>query len=451
MDLQRSQSGIESYIASAAGTRPRLVFLPNCRANCDSLDLDTVQLLDQTIADLQVRGVIIATDPLNHVQYGEWAMSRGLSVLLDKPISTRKDVSTEPEEAIGLLDDYRRLMTAYEAARRRHGRLLFSIAVQRRYHPMFRKVRELIKAVLEKTNCPVTSIQVCHSDGQWYFPREIAERDNHPVNLGYGKCSHSGYHFYDILSWFLQAGESSGKTIDNVDVCASFVRPADLAAQLTHADYKRLFANYDSYGDTADHVMLDASRFGEIDAFTSFAFRKGAKTLSLGAVNLLHNGFSQRGWASSAGRDLYKGNGRVRHEFYYIVQGPFQAISLSSYQSREVDPGVSSGLYDVGGEYHLEAHVFRNANLFPDWRSHQTVNMENLYCPIMQGRSRGHQEDAKRSAVLELIAFIRGEPALAASDLATHKRSVALMSGVYQSAARSSLGSGRNVNIDFTL
>ncbi|PIP61576.1 hypothetical protein COW99_03565 [Candidatus Roizmanbacteria bacterium CG22_combo_CG10-13_8_21_14_all_38_20] len=43
-------------------------------------------------------------------------------------------------------------------------------------------------------------------------------------------------------------------------------------------------------------------------------------------------------------KDLYKGNGRLRHESHFIEQGPFQAISFDSYQSKEVNPKLKQGL-----------------------------------------------------------------------------------------------------------
>jgi hypothetical protein len=189
--------------------------------------------------------------------------------------------------------------------------------------------------------------------------------------------------------------------------------------------------------------------FREIDAFCSFAFKHQDRTMALAGVNLVHNGFSQRGWVSSEGKDLYKGNGRVRQESHCVEQGPFQSICISSYQSKEVDPNDVDDLYLPGGEYHCELHVFRNTNLFPEWRRHERYSVKDLNVEAMDGRSRGHQEDARRRAVLELVLFLRGEKVLPVSDLATHRKGVVLMSGVYKSAARRSHGENPLVNMGF--
>ena len=103
--------------------------------------------------------------------------------------------------------------------------------------------------------------------------------------------------------------------------------------------------------------------FGEIEAFSNLQFKKGNKVMTNVSINLTHNGFARRDWVTAEGRDLYKGNGRVRHEYHIIEQGPFQCIHFHSYQSKEVDPTLKNNLYEVGGEYHLDIFVFRNSSI----------------------------------------------------------------------------------------
>ena len=112
---------------------------------------------------------------------------------------------------------------------------------QRRFHSSYQKIGELIKECFRKTNCPVTSIQSFHSDGEWRMPTEMIEQNYHPYNQGYGKCSHSGYHFFDLVASFLKAGSNNEKYFDNVEIGTNFVRPLDFMEQFNLNDYGLIF------------------------------------------------------------------------------------------------------------------------------------------------------------------------------------------------------------------
>ena len=200
----------------------------------------------------------------------------------------------------------------------------------------------------------------------------------------------------------------------------------------------------------SDHELSKkTSNFGEIDAFSIFAFKHNSKIVTLGSLNLVHNGFSQRGWLYPNIKDLYKGNGRLRHETHFIEQGPFQAISFISYQSKEINPNKKQGIYNIGGEYHLDIHIFRNNTLFPEWKSYEKISIQDLDKNEMKGHSRGHQEDARRKCMLEFIECINNEKKLSTSDLSIHLRSATLMSGLYQSAARKFNNKNPLINLKF--
>lgn len=114
-----------------------------------------------------------------------------------------------------------------------------------------------------------------------------------------------------------------------------------------------------------------------------------------------------------------------------------------------MNPSKIGDQYEVGGEYHLDIHVFRNSNLFPKWKTYEKIGIKDLNKNIMTGKSRGHQEDARRKAVIDFFKFLNGEKVTPVSDLLDHERSTKLMSGVYQSAANKFSGRNPVVNIDF--
>ena len=408
-----------------------------------------IKQLDKIVEDKNIQGVIISTEPMAHVGYAKWALKRGLNILMDKPISVRDSLSTSEESIEGLLKDYNELEILYKEAKVKNPKITFSLTAQRRFHPAYLKVKDLIKQVFEETNCPITSIQSFHSDGQWRMPGEIVDQIYHPYCQGYGKCSHSGYHSIDIVSWLIEAAEGQ-KQINNVDVYSNFLYPNDFLFQLNLNDYRKLFVDFDVYNKYSSiELKKKYENYGEIDAFLSLTFKHDSKTLTLGSVNMVHNGFAQRNWPTAEGRDLYKGNGRIRHETYYIEQGPFQSISLISYQGKEVDPNNTKGLYEVGGEYHLDIHVFRNDKMFPEWKNYEKFSIQDLSENALAGKSRGHQEDARRNCILEFISVIKGEKKNSSSDYLEHKRSTMLLYASYKSAFRKKMNMNPVVNIPF--
>ncbi len=110
-----------------------------------------------------------------------------------------------------------------------------------------------------------------------------------------------------------------------------------------------------------------------------------------------------------------------------------------------------SFLDDIGGEYHLDIYVFRNNKLFPQWKSYEKISIKDLGVRVLEGNSRGHQEDARRNCVLEFIDFIqKPKPSnLLISELTDHSRGTALLSGIYQSSVKRSQGFNPLINMSF--
>lgn len=450
VDLDTKKEDIAGYFKQNDYPQIEVTYLTKKQRSYAKLSIEVTKLLDEIVKRKEIKGVIISTEPLAHVCYAEWALNRGLSVLMDKPVSTRENVVNSIGAVEGILNDYKKLENAYLNAKTKNPKVVFSLMAQRRFHPAFIKIKELIKEVFEETNCPITSLQSFHSDGQWRMPSEIVDQVYHPYCQGYGKCSHSGYHSIDIAPWLLEATESKEKEINNVDVFSNFLYPNDFLSQLNLNDYRNLFTDFDvvnKYG--TKELMKKFENFGEIDAFLSFKFKHDDQTLSLGCTNLVHNGFAQRSWSSTLGHDLYKGNGRVRHESHYIEQGPFQSISYISYQGKEVDPNNLNGIYDIGGEYHLDIHVFRNQKMFPKWKNYEKISINDIGVKIMEGKSRGHQEDARRACILEFVSAIQDSKNKTSSDFLDHKRSTLLFYAAYKSAILRKMGKNPVVNIPF--
>lgn len=85
-----------------------------------------------------------------------------------------------------------------------------------------------------------------------------------------------------------------------------------------------------------------------MDLSTIVTLKKDNVAIGNITINLLHNGFARRTWLNP-GDDLYKGNGRVKHEHYSIQQDSFQNIQIHSYQSKDKHNAMSD-IEDYWGE-----------------------------------------------------------------------------------------------------
>lgn len=414
----------------------QFIFLNPNEQQMDKLLPSTQKKLNYIVKDLGISGVIIATEPLAHKAYASWALQNGLNILMDKPITTRPNSMLEEKQAMMIESDYHDLVSELKLSRQAYPLLIFNIMAQRRYHPAFMLIRKLINEASIKTNCPITFIQAFHGDGQWRTPSELIDVQYHSFNKGFGKCSHSGYHTIDAVNLFIKsANVTPDKKASDIEVFTNIVTPPDFVSQITTEDYRRIFMDYDKYSNYNEIELLEKTRnYGEIDAFTLIAFKSLGNTITSVSLNMSHNSFSQR-FLPFSNKDLYKGNGRVRHECYLICQGPFQTIIFSSYQGKEINDELKNP-YEIGGEYHLDIDVFRNDKLFPEWDNHRHYSSKNLMRPILNGYSRGHQEDARYQCIVEFINQIRGKISHSLSGLEDHQDNVKIMSAIYQSAAR---------------
>jgi predicted dehydrogenase len=390
--------------------------------------------LNNAVAKHNINGVIIATEPLSHMQYALWAMSKGLHILMDKPISTHKNVSNSSTQAAKLAADFAML-----TAKRDHNKA-FIINAQRRYHPGFQYVLEQIETVAHKYGIPITAMQSTHCDGQWRLPKEVLTQEYHPY-MGYGKVSHSGYHLIDIISRFVQGSfASSGKAFDKVGVYSSFVKPTGLLSQQSREDYLRIFGErYEEVNEYSDEQLVGLykqANEAEVDSSSLITlFNKGHATANI-SLNLMHNGFARRNWVLP-GEDLYKGNGRVKHEYHNIEQGPYQNIQIHSYQANDKHEVNTEDDYSLGGNNHFDIYIFRNAGILGG-EPLQVIRSKDLATQMNHDSSKLVIEQVKHRVVQEFIEVMLGErePSDTRSDLATHALSANLMSLIYRSGIK---------------
>ncbi len=390
--------------------------------------------LSEYVHKNRIDGVIIATEPMVHVAYSLWALENKLNILLDKPISTYRNVTTSPESANNILMDYLDLMEKYVEVQK-NKETVFIINSQRRFHDGFEFVKSQLNEVAKKTGCPATFIQAYHCDGQWRLPSEIVTQEYHPYCYGYGKGSHSGYHIFDTVYQLYKSSIIGDKMADEMEIISSFVQPNGFFKQLNANDYKKIFG--EAYSEVAkwsdEELNVLCKDFGEIDLSSIINLIKDDQTVANLSINLLHNGFAGRTWMHP-GTDLYKGNGRIKHESYQIQQGPFQNIQIHAYQGTDKHD-INNGVEDhLGGKNHFDVFVFRNPIVSNGGHSPEKYQFSDL-AGQFSNDSMIKMESVKFKVVEDFIDFLSGKKTKEQlrSRIDDHLIPVKIMSGIYRS------------------
>jgi hypothetical protein len=407
--------------------------------------------LNKIVKERNINAVIISTDPTTHKMYAKWALKKGLHILMDKPISTREGVVYDFQQAIKVEEDYQELLKLYNRLQQQK-KTLFWVNTQRRYEIGYKKVFTLIKEATDKFNVPVTSIQSMHADGVWIFPDEMVEQKCHPYNEGYGKCSHSGFHLFDIVWQLYKAGKVNDKFADSAEVFTSFITPDGTLAQINQDDYQHYFG--EDYKKrirrTEEELQKIFNNYGENDAFSIIKLLNKNRNVCNISINLLHNSFSRRSWVEP-NKDLYKGNGRIKHQYYHIQQGPFQCIQVHNYQSKEKYDDSNLNDFELGGNNHFDIYVFRNKKMFGGKaKSLEVIKLKDLVDQEMMSNKLYH-EVVKDQLVLKFIASIRSEVRKEESvlNISSYQVPVQIMSSIYKS--HSNYMNGKNPLIGFDI
>lgn len=406
--------------------------------------------LSEYVHTKRITGVIIATEPLVHVAYSLWALSNNLNILLDKPISTYRNVTTCTKSANSILTDYLDIMERYDEVQKTK-ETAFIIHSQRRFHDGFEFVKSQLNEVAKRTGCPVTFIQAYHCDGQWRLPSEIVTQEYHPYCYGYGKASHSGYHIFDTVYQLYKSAVIEDKMADKMEIVSSFVQPNGFFKQLNEKDYHRIFGElYNEVKGWSDeelsHICKD---FGEIDLSSIINLIKEGQTVANFSINLLHNGFAGRTWMYP-GTDLYKGNGRIKHESYQIQQGPFQNIQIHAYQGSDRHDDQNGVEDHLGGKNHFDVFVFRNPMISNGNRSPERYHFSDL-AGQSSNDSMIKMESVKFKVVEDFIDYLSGKKNKdqLKSKIEDHLIPVKIMSGIYRSHIQRKANEDCIVKYDF--
>ncbi|ORY06124.1 hypothetical protein BCR34DRAFT_666675 [Clohesyomyces aquaticus] len=449
IDVIPNQARTEEY-AAREFPGPELIFVPMFR---DPMPPSVSVQLDEVVTRLQVDCVIISAEPECHKAYGLWAIRHGLHVIMDKPITVRRNAVKDIGQAAGISDDYRELLAAYTELQTRK-ETFFLINSHRRYHPGFYCTSDMISEIQRKTGCPVTNLVSTHCDGLWRLPGEIVDQHYHPFKYGYGKLAHSGYHFLDTTYLFMKAGWTGSKRPDEIEVVSSFLMPNGFMRSVTNADHQNIFGEkaYDAAtGYSAEELRELMDGMGEYDAMLQVSFKQQGEVISTAHINLLHTGFSRRSWLENGSNpDLYKGVGRVKHEAHEVRSGPFQTIVIDSRQANDKHDRSKPSTAELGSDNHFEVQTWRNCDVLGEkepLKVYTVADLDRRYDTKLPGI---YSENVKRGILWEAVDYMNGNKTLGnmSSNLPDHSIPAALMSAAYASHVRRSLGLNPVTHID---
>jgi predicted dehydrogenase len=358
IDLKSKKGEIEKYLKENNITT-ELFLVDDSYKDYTSLPEDISDELERKIRLKSIKYAIISTEPKAHFMYSKFFLKNELNILLDKPITSPINCNNDINQAKKIKEEYEELCRLYE--RKKH-KMHFTIQCQRRFHEGFIFIKKLLTNTVKKYNIPITYIDIYHNDGMWVMPSEYISRENHPYKYGYGKLFHSGYHFIDLLTWFLEVNNlTENKKINNAEMYVSTFNPKDSLTVINDQDYQNLFRThkFDNIFKISENKFKN---YGEIDFHSIINFKKDDKTITNCTLNLMQSGFSRRSW-SNLPKDIYKGNGRVRHERLNIEVGPLMNIQIHSYQAYEISEKERIFNNNVGSIEHFEIYIFRNCNL----------------------------------------------------------------------------------------
>ncbi|MFJ5281821.1 Gfo/Idh/MocA family oxidoreductase [Streptomyces parvulus] len=172
--------------------------------------------LDRAHATNQFSLVIIACNPVHHYDYLLWAISRGISVLCDKPMLVTEGAAHDPAAAERITVDYTELGRALTQARA-SGPCHLAMPLRRRANDTYRSIAADITEIQRAHGQGITSMQLIKNGGLFRLPEEYLFGDAHGYRSGVGALSFSSYHYIDLLAWYLELapGEAVALRVTN--------------------------------------------------------------------------------------------------------------------------------------------------------------------------------------------------------------------------------------------
>ena len=228
------------------------------------------------------------------------------------------------------------------------------------------------------------------------------------------------------------------KNFDEISVFSKFIRPSGVLLQQNQRDLEKIFGyEYKQLDCRTDEELLKIYKEkneAEVDANSIISLSYNGIPVTNITLNLIHNGFSRRSWLNSNMKDLYKGNGRVRHEYHNIEQGCLQNIQIHSYQSKDKHDINNESDFEIGGNNHYDIYVFKNSEIVRG-QTLQIIKGKDIAERYSLDKTKVMNELARHEALKQFLEVVIGKrkPTETKSNILDHKMSVEIMSLIYKS------------------
>lgn len=373
IDLKSKENDIRNYLDSNGFKETKILLLDDKYKDNQQLPKRFKDNLICLCSIFKIDYIIIATEPKGHNMYLRFAIENNINVVTDKPITARKNMNTL-SSVKKVREDYYYLLNMSKKSKSK-----VYVMCQRQYHKGYEYVKEVLSNIVKKYNIPITYIEIYHCDGAFEMPHDML-KENHPYKYGYGKLLHSGYHFIDLLSDFIKINNDNlkgSKRIVKASSVSNAFYPNDELEVFNREDYINIFKNQ-IIPELYNKRIEKFNNFGEKNYYSMFEFKnKNNSVITNANLNLLHYGFSRRGWIQT--KDFYKSNGRIRHEHINIQVGPLLNIQIHSYQSKEIRDSKSLiDEIDSGGLEHFDIDIYRNTDIIGG-KPFERIRLYDLY------------------------------------------------------------------------
>jgi len=400
VELESERSNIRKYLDENGFKNTKIFCIPDKFKDNLELPNDLENNLLAVMKTLDITHIFISTEPKAHNMYVKFALKHNINVLTDKPITVVKNM-TSKKSIDKVREQYYDILKLAENSKSE-----CKIMCQRQYHRGYEKVKEILNEVVSKYQIPITHIDIYHCDGNWEMMHDL-NKENHPYKYGYGKLFHSGYHFIDLLSEFIKINNQlpDNKRIYHGEIYSNCFTPNDEKAIVGVEDYKRLFKNQEIPEYYYENKDPKFNKYGEKNFYGLMKFTNTYnQVITEVSMNLLHYGFSRRGWIQS--KNFYKENGRIRHERININVGPLLNIQVHSYQSKEIKDRLDCKTEEqFGGLEHFDIYIYRNVDLIGG-EPFEKISLGDLYTEKEKENILGFNELSREHY---LTNFLKGK------------------------------------------
>ena len=373
VDLESERNNIRNYLNENGFKNTKIFCIDDQYKDNLELPKEISSNLYAVMNTLEITHIFISTEPKAHNMYVRFALENNINVLTDKPITVVKNM-TSKKSINKVRQQYYDILKLAE-----NSKAECKVMCQRQYHRGYEYIKKILNDTVKKYQIPITHIDIYHCDGNWEMMHDL-DKENHPYKYGYGKLFHSGYHFIDLLSDFIKINNQlpNSKRIRYGEIYSNCLTPDDEKAIVNIEDYKRLFKDQQIPEYYNENEKPNFKKYGEKNFYGLMKFTNSNHQLITEVnLNLLHYGFSRRGWIQS--KNFYKENGRIRHERININVGPLMNIQIHSYQSKEIKDRLDCKTEEqVGGLEHFEIHIYRNVDLIGG-KPFEKINLGDLY------------------------------------------------------------------------